>query len=146
MTQSNVTGPNNSNVVTGSVFCNLYEEKYTAVIHGEASVILSYWLFVTFLPEKLPVVLVTVSGNLCRNKSPRQPSRPRLQWTFPQKTASLPMSDSQTGSSVYWWWLCNYVIQSKTGNIFQDAWWVRISITSLYNGIHMIINSEQVHF
>ena len=30
--QSNVTGPNNSNVVTGSVFGNLYEEKITVMV------------------------------------------------------------------------------------------------------------------
>ena len=40
--QSNVTGPSNSYVVTGSVFGNLYEEKKnTASIQGKASVILS---------------------------------------------------------------------------------------------------------
>ena len=30
--QSNVTEPNNSNVVTGSVISNLYEERHTAVV------------------------------------------------------------------------------------------------------------------
>lgn len=39
--QSNVTGPNISNVVTGSVFFNLYKEKNTAVILWKVSVILS---------------------------------------------------------------------------------------------------------
>ena len=36
--QSNISGPNNSSVVTGSVFGSLYEEKNTTVIHGEVSV------------------------------------------------------------------------------------------------------------
>ena len=38
--QSNVTGPNNTNVVTVTIFGNLYEEKNTAVICGEAPVTL----------------------------------------------------------------------------------------------------------
>ena len=32
------------------------------------------------------------------NHRDRQPSGPRLQGTFPQKTASVPVSDSQTSS------------------------------------------------
>ena len=37
--QSNVTWPNKSNVVTVTVFGNVYEEKYTADIRGVASVL-----------------------------------------------------------------------------------------------------------
>ena len=35
--QSNVTGPNNNNVVTVTVIGNLYKERNTADISGEAS-------------------------------------------------------------------------------------------------------------
>lgn len=55
--QSNFTEPNNSNVITGRVFGNLYEDRNAAVIRGEVSDMLSVLLcvlrkFVTFLPEK----------------------------------------------------------------------------------------------
>ena len=40
------------------------------------------------------VIVVTV----LKIHSDGQPSQPRLQWTFPQKTASLPASESQTAS------------------------------------------------
>ena len=51
--QSNVTGPSNSYVVTGSVFGNLYEEKKILHPYMEKplSSCLSSRLFVIFLPE-----------------------------------------------------------------------------------------------
>ena len=47
--------------------------------------------------------------------------------------------------AVYWWQLCNYVIKSEKRNFVtsQDAWWVRIPITTHYYSIHMIISSRQ---
>ena len=42
-----------------------------------------------------------------------QTSRPRFQWTFPQKTASLPTNDTVRQCPVYWWRLFYYVIQSE---------------------------------
>ena len=91
---------------------------------------LSYRLFITLLPKKQRpslaaepggshcfhycVVVVTVSGNFHWKEIVMvQPSLLRFQWTFPQKIASLPTSESQTGSSIYWWWLFNYVVYSK---------------------------------
>ena len=50
------------------------------------------------------------SGCVDSNHGDGQPSRPRLKWTFPQKTASVPVSDRITQRPVYWWRLCNYVI------------------------------------
>ena len=47
--QSNVTCPNNSNVVTVFNFVSLYEEKNTTAVGGEASILLSV----------LPIVLPT---------------------------------------------------------------------------------------
>ena len=61
--------------------------------------------------------------------------------TFPQKTAGLLTSESQTGSAVNWCRLCNYVILCH----FPDAWWVRISLATHYC-IHMIINSYRYKF
>ena len=91
---------------------------------------LSYRLFITLLPKKQRpslaaepggshcfhycVVVVTVSGNFHWKEIVMvQPSLLRFQWTFSQKIASLPTSESQTGSSIYWWWLFNYVVYSK---------------------------------
>ena len=83
---------------------------------------LSYQLFITFPPEKQHLSLaktlphqVFVSFHYCvvvvpvlkRIPVTLSPSQTRPQWTFPQKTASLPMSESQTRSSLYWWWLWN---------------------------------------
>ena len=42
-----------------------------------------------------------------------QTSRPRFQWTFPQKTASLPTNDTVRQCPVYWWRLFYHVIQSE---------------------------------
>ena len=50
------------------------------------------------------------SGCVDRNHCAGQPSPPRLQWTVPQKTAPVPASDRVTQRPVYWWWLCNNVI------------------------------------
>ena len=51
--QSNVTEPNKSNVVTVTVFGNLYEEKDTTdIVEKCPSSRLSYRLLATFLPEK----------------------------------------------------------------------------------------------
>lgn len=47
--QSNITGPNNSNMVAGSVFGNLYEVKNTESMPGNVSVIPSV---LPTLPEK----------------------------------------------------------------------------------------------
>ena len=52
-----------------------------------------------------------------------------------------PVTDSITDG--------DYVIKSRKCDspvTFQDVWWVRISTTTHYNTIHMIINSQQVHF
>lgn len=65
------------------------------------------------------VVLVTDSGNLYWKKSLW------LQWILPKKTASLPVSESQTGSSVYWWWLHNIMTASiwlETGGQSMFRW------------------------
>ena len=78
------------------------KRKNTLAVPGEASVLPSvlpppalppaYWLFVTFLPKKT----ASVTGKKTHrvfvikiNHHNRQPSGPRLQWTSPQKTASV---------------------------------------------------------
>ena len=61
--QSSITGPNNSNVLTVTVFGNLYEEKNTADISGEAPVLppvlltichISAWKTASVTSKKLP--------------------------------------------------------------------------------------------
>ena len=73
--------------------------------------------------------------NLCDG----EPAQPRRQWTFPQKTAFLPVSESQTAT--------NLLMVTKKSNFdtFQYVWWVRSSIVTHYNSIHMTIDSQQVH-
>ena len=98
--------------------------------------IVSVVLFVSF---HYCVVVVTVLEK--KNHCYCQPFQPR-QWAFSQKTAMA--LKSQTGSAVFWWWLCNYVVRAKKKryfDTFQDVWWVSISVTTHYNCIHMIINS-----
>ena len=88
--QSNITWPNKRNVVIVTVFGNLYEEN-----NKRESV----------LPHVLPTLRhisgqKTASDNSNKtlthqvfvmkiNHCDRQPSRLRIQWTFPQKTASV---------------------------------------------------------
>ena len=83
--QSNVTGPNKSNVVTVTFLINLYEEKNSADIRGEGSVLLPV-LPALPLPEKQRLSPAkSFNSSICdENKSP---SWPRLQRTFSQKTA-----------------------------------------------------------
>ena len=111
--QSNLTWPNKSNVVT--VFDSFYEGKNTTAVRGEASV----------LPPVLPTLchtsarkIASVTGknfnsqSVCvekKNGHDGQPSRLRLQWTFPRKTSSGPASDRVRQHPVYWWRICNLV-------------------------------------
>ena len=125
--QSNGTGPNNSNVVAGSVFG---EEKNTAVICR-----ISYLLFIIFLPEKQHLsqakkkltithhvyfLLLLCCCNYCLEKNPSnnhlsKNSIPPCEWELDR---------------VCWWRLYHCVILSEKLNrvTFQDVWWVRISI------------------
>ena len=85
---------------TVTVFGNFYEEKITVVKRGEVSVLLSVLPPVLPNPHHISARTTTsVRGKklkftkcLCWKKihSNSQPSQPRLKWTFPQKTASLP--------------------------------------------------------
>ena len=63
--------------------------------------------------------------------------------SFPSKQSK---TDRVRNHPVDWWRLCYYVIKSEKRNFicFQDDWWVRISITTHYNSIHMIVNSQHV--
>ena len=111
---------------------------------------LSYRLSVTFLPQKQPLHWQKNFYSLFvlkKNHSNGQPSRLRLHWTFPQKTASVPVSEKVGQHPVYWWWLFDCVISSEKRNFvtFQDVWWVRISTITRHNCTHMIINHQQVH-
>ena len=64
--QSSITGPDNRNVVTGSVFDDLYNKKNTAVIRGKVSVILSVLpTFITFLLEKWCLAQIAEPGSSC---------------------------------------------------------------------------------
>ena len=87
-----VTWPNKSNVVTLSLATSMRKKNTTAVCR-EPFVLLSV------LPLVLPTLrhisarkTPSVTGKKNFN-CPSVPSGPRLQWTFPQKTASLPVSD-----------------------------------------------------
>ena len=97
-------------------------------VHGEASILQK-----TTLTHHVFLMKI--------NHSDHQPSRPRLQWTFPLKTASVfaSVSDSFqfTGD--------DSVIQSEKRNfvIFRVVWCGRISITTHYNSMHLIINSPR---
>ena len=126
-------------VVTGSVFSNLYEEKNTTVVHRRVSVILHVLLFWHFCLHNC--VVVNVSVNLYwRNFS----VWPRLKWICPQKAASHPTSESQTASTVYSMWLCNYVFSMKN---------LTLSLSTLHCGSgwqHIItafiwLNSQSIH-
>ena len=95
--QSNVTEPNNSNVVAVTVSGNLYEEKNTTDIRREASVLptlrhISAWKSASVTGKTLTyrVFMMNLSH------SDHQLSGPRLQWTFLQKTASIPTSESDS--------------------------------------------------
>ena len=106
--QSNVTWPNKGNVVTVTVFDNLYEKKgnrkknTTTVVEKCLSSRPSCQLFSTFLPKK--------------------------QCLSPAKNFNSPS-------------VCD---EKRNFVTFQDVWWVRISITTHYNSIHMIINCPWV--
>ena len=91
---------------------------------SEATPTLTHWAFVMKI-----------------NHRNRQPFRPRLQGTFPQKTAAVPASEGVRQCPVYWW-SCNYLLKREKRNFvtFQDVWWVSISITTHHNSIHMVIN------
>ena len=73
----------NSNVVTGSFFEKRKYHSYTwrSVCHPACHPVCQI-LFITFPPEKLCLFPATDFN-----------SQTRLQWTFPQKTESLPMSE-----------------------------------------------------
>ena len=119
--QSNVTRPNNSNVLTGSVIGIFYEEKQILRWYVEKP--LSYWLVVTFLPEKQHLSPAAEPGchpplfccrSYClwklvfKNHHDGQSSWLRIQWTFPLKTASLLTRERVRLHPVYWLRLCNY--------------------------------------
>ena len=74
---------------------------------------LSYWLLLTFLPEKQhlsPAKTFAYQAFMMKiNHCDSKTFRLRLQGTFPQKTASIPASEGVRQHPVYWWWLCNYV-------------------------------------
>ena len=83
-------------------------QRISRVLHVEKR--LSYQPHVTFLPEKphLSPAKNFNSQSVCvENHGEGQPFWQRHQWTFPQKTASLPASDSVRQHPVYWWQLCN---------------------------------------
>ena len=61
------------------------------------------------------------SGCVDINHCNGHPSRQRLRWTFPHKTDSVPTSESVRQHPVYWWRLCNYVIECEKCNLIQKA-------------------------
>ena len=113
-------------------------------VRGEASVLLTVRPTknsVCHRQELLSHRMFVMKTNHCSG----QPSKPRLQWTFPGKQPPS-LRVSQTASSLL---MVIYVIMSfkvKNSNFvtFQDVWWVRISITPHFNSIHMIINCPRV--
>ena len=113
------------------------DEKNTAVIPGGVSVILSvlptlshFFFCVCHRQNKcLTAVVVTVVTVMVSTPD-------RLQWTLPQKTAFIPaVTESYSAQFTDG----DYVINSEKSNFvtFLDVWWVRISITTHYNSIHM---------
>ena len=102
--QNNVTGSNKSNIVTVTVFGNLYEENKD---HRYTGTLFSARKIVSAIGQKLKLTECLWWKN---NLHDGQPSWPRLQWTFPQTAASIPASDIVRQLPLYWWRLCNYVI------------------------------------
>lgn len=72
----------------------------------------------------------------------RSASWPDLSGLSPGKTASVPTSERVRQRQLMA--IINYVIRSEKCNFdtFQDVRWVRILITTHYNSIHTIINSQ----
>ena len=136
-----MTGPNKSNVVTVTVFGNLYEEKNTSDIRGEASVLLSVLL--TVLLTVLLSVLLTFLPVMSPAKNFNSPSvcdeNKALQTetlvNFPPENSLHPCQ----------WESDSFQFKKRNFVTFQDVWWVRISITTHYNSINMIINCQQVY-
>ena len=122
--QSNITGPNNSNVVTAGVFGNLQgknmhhpvchpvcptdasshsqrKQRLSSAAESDGSpswMVVIMWqdnnVFVSF--HYCVLVLLSLKTRIEQNHWDSQPSWPRLWWTFPQKTASHLASESQT--------------------------------------------------
>ena len=90
--QSNTAWPNNSTVVTVTVFGNLYEGKNTAAVHGEVSVLLPVLPTLRHIPAPPQKRVCHQQKTSTHRVSPSdgQPSRPRLQWTFPPKQPPSP--------------------------------------------------------
>ena len=116
---------------------------------------LSYQLFITFLlvcprPKTL-THQVFVSFHYClvekkkKNTAMISPPDRHSRELSSRKQPPSPRVRESDRVAVYWWQLCNYVIKSEKRNFVtsQDAWWVRIPITTHYNSIHMIISSRQ---
>ena len=137
--QINITGANKGIVVTVTVFGN-EEKKYRSctwrsICPPVLSSRLSYRILVTFLPEKQHLSPAKnfhyrVFVMKKKNHLDGQPSWPRLQWTFPWKTAFI-LTNTESDSDPFT--DGDYAIKHKKRNFvtFQDVWWVRISITFL---------------
>ena len=90
-----------SNVVTVTVFGNLYEEKNTTAVGGEASVLPpNYQIFLTFLLKKQ---CLSPAKNFMKTW-----------WKQITVTVNPPDQDlsepSRRKQPLYWSWLCNYVM------------------------------------
>ena len=88
----------------------VYVEKHSSSCLSSCQ---SYQLFITFLPKKQRLSLAKNFNStfvLKINHRDGQPSRPRLQWTFPRKTVSIPASEGVRLLPVYWFRLCTHVI------------------------------------
>ena len=95
--QSNLTWPNKSNTVTVTIFGSLYKKKNAADIGIRPPVYSPTCPTDSsshFCPKKQHLSLATHRVFIMKiNHCHGQPSGPRRQWTFPQKVASIPMSE-----------------------------------------------------
>ena len=105
---------------------------------------MSSWLFLTFLPKKQhlsPAKNFNLPSICVEKKSWRSALQTNTSLNFPLENSLRPREwQSQTASS-----LQMEIIKLCNLEWKMELWWVRISITTHYNSIHMIINCLRVH-
>ena len=118
--QSNVTWPNKRDVATVTVFGNI--PQIYMVKHPSS--LLSYQLFITFLPEKQHLSLAKTFNwwNVCDKNKSQQPSalRNKTSVNFPLENSLCPWAWVRQ-LPIHWWQLCNVVVWGTTA-ILNLVW------------------------